>query len=140
MLSYAPFIPAALLLVVLVLLITRPQSARSFVRAGLLTVAFWLASWVAVVSFMYAQPGSSLISSLTFPRDLGYLAGSALLMGVPFLAVLACGMLVSTTGITPLAKRVVLLLVAGIMWLSLPLFFFSGWVFGCVMLGGQSCL
>jgi hypothetical protein len=140
MLNYTLFIPAALLLAVLAVLLTRAHSATSLTRAGILTFVLWFASWLTVVSFLYARPSSTLLSSFSLQRDLGYLAGSAALMSIPFLAVLACGSLLSSTQTTQLAKRVVALLVAGILCLSLPWFFFAGWVFGCAMLGGSSCL
>lgn len=95
--NFALFLPAAVLLALLAISLTRGHAAPSLGRVGALAIGLWLASWFAVVAVLYARSAGSLSSSFVAQRELGYWFGSALFMVVPFIAVVATGQLLSRT-------------------------------------------
>ena len=138
--NYAIFIPAALALGLLALQYTAKPKAPSFRSAGLLCLAAWLLSWTLVVVYLYSRSSGRLSESLVFQRELGYWSGSALFMAIPFVAVLAAGLLLGRTNLAAPAKRAVALTTAGFAWVFTPWLFFAGWVMGCVAVGYPSCM
>jgi hypothetical protein len=138
--NYAFFAPAALLLALLAVSLTRANAEPPLRRAGLLALGLWLLSWLVAMLFLYGRSGANFASSFVPQRDLGYWSGSALLMSAPFLAVLAAGKLLPRTGLAKPFQRIAVLLVAGAAWLLTPWLFFVGWVTGCVTSGYPSCM
>ena len=138
--NYALFVPAALLLGFLAVSVTRAGASLPITRASVLAFCLWLLSWFATVALLYAQSPGNLASSFIARRDLGYWSGSALLMGAPFVVVLAAGRLLTGTQWAQATRRLAVLLLASALWFLTPWLFFVGWVMGCVALGYTSCM
>lgn len=138
--NYALFVPAALALAFLAFWLTREEQPPKATRAASLTAVLWVTSWLLVVASLYARSSGSLSTSFVLQREVGYWAGSALFVLLPFFAVFSVGRLVRFTGWAQPARRVVAMSVAVAAWVITPWLFFAGWVTGCVVLGYQSCM
>lgn len=138
--NYALFVPVAGALTYLAIKITQAAPVLPTRRAGSFAFTLWALSWLAVLMILDARPSVGLSDAFVLGRDVGYLAGSALFVALPFLAVLGVGLALRLTSWTQSVKRVTALSVAAIGWFFVPWLFFTGWIMGCVVLGYRSCL
>lgn len=139
MTTFLPFLPTAAFLALLVALEAR-SCAQPIARALAVAICLAETSWLTLVAAIYLPPDQDTIHLIVVQRDLGYWFGSAVLMMVPFLLVLAAGRLVALVSWPQSIRVAAMLAVTVVGWMVTPAMFAIGWIAGCVTTQYPSCI
>jgi hypothetical protein len=132
-----PFVPAAILLLLLAWGTSCRNAVPSRKHTAYLTLTSWLLAWLTVVPFWYGPP---LSIKFVPQRDLGYIIGSGFALSFPFAAVGGLSLAIRrlNLGKIPAGGAAFALAAAGSIYI--PGLFIYGAIFGCSFSGYRSCV